>query len=99
MYLMRTDHEQFRSSKGGLMRCRLITMLLAASVLVAAETNARGDKGKPERIGLWNRRAPIGGGRFQDAEAFITLHRPENPNGSAVVICPGGGYGGLVTGP
>ena len=28
---------------------------------------------------------------------WITVHRPEKPNGAAVVICPGGGYGRLVT--
>ena len=30
--------------------------------------------------------------------AYIYLHRPEKPNGSAIVICPGGGYRGLVMG-
>jgi acetyl esterase/lipase len=25
------------------------------------------------------------------------VHLPANPNGAALVICPGGGYGGLVT--
>jgi acetyl esterase/lipase len=29
---------------------------------------------------------------------FITVHRAAKPNGAAIVICPGGGYGGLVTG-
>ena len=28
----------------------------------------------------------------------ITVHRPGNQNGMAIIICPGGGYGGLVTG-
>ena len=32
------------------------------------------------------------------SEAFVTVHRPADPNGAAVIICPGGGYGGLVTG-
>ena len=32
------------------------------------------------------------------SKAAITIHRPANGNGAAVVICPGGGYGGLVTG-
>ena len=52
----------------------------------------------PLRIGLWNGHAPIGDGKFQDIEVFITVHRPVSPNGTAIVICPGGGYGGLVTG-
>ncbi|MEI8196323.1 MAG: alpha/beta hydrolase, partial [Phycisphaerae bacterium] len=55
--------------------------------------------GKPERVALWGGRAPTGAGQFQRAEAWITIHRPAKPNGAAMVICPGGGYGGLVTGP
>lgn len=31
-------------------------------------------------------------------QAFLTVHTPERANGTAIVICPGGGYGGLVTG-
>jgi acetyl esterase/lipase len=60
--------------------------------------NAQGDKEKPEKIGLWNKRAPIGDGKFQDVEVWITVHKPKTPNGTAIVICPGGGYAGLVTG-
>ncbi|MGB0598626.1 MAG: alpha/beta hydrolase [Rubripirellula sp.] len=45
-----------------------------------------------ERIELWP------GGNIQ-SRAAITLHRPAKPNGTAVVICPGGGYGMLVAGP
>ena len=53
------------------------------------------DDGKPakgERIGLWQKRAPTGDGTFEDAEAWLTMHRPAKPNGTAIVICPGGGY-------
>lgn len=72
--------------------------ILSLTSLAAATASAQSDRAKPERIGLWNKRAPIGDGMFQDAEVFITLHRPEKANGTAIVICPGGGYGGLVTG-
>jgi acetyl esterase/lipase len=54
---------------------------------------------KPERIDIWNKHAPIGDGKFQETAVWITVHRPEKPNGTALVICPGGGYGTLVTGP
>lgn len=64
-------------------------LLTMASVSVAAE---------PPRISLWNGHAPIGKGKYEDKDAFITVHRAEKPNGAAVIICPGGGYGGLVTG-
>ncbi len=55
-------------------------------------------KVEPERIKLWNQKAPLGDGTFEKAEAWITVHKPAKPNGTAIVICPGGGYGGLVTG-
>jgi acetyl esterase/lipase len=53
---------------------------------------------KPTVIHLWNGNAPIGGGKHEDADTKITVHRPANANGTAIVICPGGGYGVLVTG-
>lgn len=73
------------------------SVLLFASTCIAAEPKA-GDARKGERIALWNGRAPLGEGKFEDAEAWITVHRPAKSNGTAIVICPGGGYGGLVTG-
>lgn len=52
------------------------------------------------RIALWaNDQAPVGGGKFEAANAFVTIHRPDQANGAAVVICPGGGYGGLAIEP
>jgi acetyl esterase/lipase len=52
-------------------------------------------------MALWNGHAPTGDdtGTTETADAFITIHRPEKANGTSAVICPGGGYGGLVTGP
>jgi len=52
----------------------------------------------PERISLWNGKAPAGEGETVKADAFVTVHRPLKPNGVSMVICPGGGYGGLVMG-
>src|SRR5438128_1947105 len=69
-------------------------LILQAELAVAQVEKAA----KPERIELWHKRAPIGDGAFQESEVWITLHCPEKPNGTAIVICPGGGYGGLVTG-
>lgn len=63
---------------------------------------------QPPRIGLWNGKAPVGAadgdGATEAADAFLTVHLPEPVAGAAAtrtpaaVICPGGGYGGLVTG-
>jgi len=71
-----------------------ITVLLAT---VCATTARASDN--PERIALWNGKAPAGEEKFVEADAFITVHHPAKTNGASVVICPGGGYGGLVTGP
>ena len=71
------------------------SILLLASMSFAAEPNAAAE---PERIALWNGRAAIGDGKFEEADAWITVHRPAKGNGAAVVICPGGGYSRLVTG-
>jgi acetyl esterase/lipase len=57
------------------------------------------DTPAPEKVSLWAKHAPVGGGEFQKADATLTVHRAAKPNGAALVICPGGGYGGLVTGP
>lgn len=72
---------------------------LVGLIFVAGLTVAQDDKtAKPERINLWDKQAPIGDGTFELSKVWITLHRPEKPNGTAIVICPGGGYGTLVTG-
>jgi acetyl esterase/lipase len=55
---------------------------------------------QPEKLSLWSGHAPTGDDQFEEADASITVHRPapDAANGAALVICPGGGYGGLVTG-
>ena len=53
----------------------------------------------PERILIWPGKAPNGGGADNPAIPSLTVFHPEHPNGTVMIICPGGGYGGLVTGP
>lgn len=81
----------------------LSRFLLAAVVLAAFQTTRAADAPQPEKLPLWVGKAPIGDGAFEDApaNATITVHRPaaDKANGAAIVICPGGGYGGLVDGP
>jgi len=73
--------------------------LVLSATCFGGEPKTGVEKINPQRVSLWNRHAPIGDGQFQEAEAWITVHRPTKGNGTAIVICPGGGYGGLVTGP
>ncbi len=65
--------------------------LLAVLALTASSFAA-------ETLPLWPGEAPEGNGKLSDSsKAKITVHLPAKPNGAAIVICPGGGYGGLVT--
>jgi acetyl esterase/lipase len=71
--------------------------VLAAVVVTAAAAHGASPGG--EKMTLWPEQAPVGEGKFEAANASITVHLAAKPNGAAVVICPGGGYGGLVVGP
>ena len=71
-----------------------VMVVVHAGHLMAQDAAAE----KPLRVGIWGGKAPVGDGKFQEAEVLITVHRPAKANGAACVICPGGGYGGLVTG-
>jgi len=75
----------------------LLLVLPLPLAVIAAQDAPK--KAEPEKLKLWNGKAPIGDGKFEEADTQITVHKPEKPNGTAVVICPGGGYGTLVTGP
>jgi len=75
-----------------------LTILMISESALTDETKPAERKLSPGRVGLWSGRAPVGEGQIEKADAFITVHRAKKPNGTAVVICPGGGYGGLVTG-
>lgn len=79
---------------------RTLLLLLVLSFARAAVSGQDVPKKvAPEKIALWNGRAPLGDGQLEQAEAHITVHKPEKATGAAIVICPGGGYGGLVSGP
>jgi len=71
-----------------------------AWVLVAAQVLGQEVKfPDPVRVALWPQGAPDGTGEVNlEEKPAMTVYRPPQPNGMAVVICPGGGYGGLVTG-
>jgi acetyl esterase/lipase len=64
----------------------------------ARSTNIGRETASLDKISLWANNAPIGEGKFQRADATLTVHRAKKPNGAAMIICPGGGYGGLVVG-
>lgn len=72
----------------------LSTLLVSAVAPKAPATTLS----EPLVMPLWDINAPNGDGTFEESDAKITVHQAENGNGTTIVICPGGGYGGLVTG-
>jgi acetyl esterase/lipase len=50
----------------------------------------------PKTFPLWDGKAPLAVGDSDTDKPTLTAYRPEKPNGTAVVVCPGGGYGGLA---
>jgi acetyl esterase/lipase len=50
----------------------------------------------PQTFPLWSEKAPGAVGDSAADKPELTAYRPEKPNGTAVVVCPGGGYGFLA---
>jgi acetyl esterase/lipase len=50
----------------------------------------------PQTFPLYPGKAPLAVGDTNTDKPTLTAYRPEKPNGTAVVVCPGGGYGGLA---
>ncbi|MBM3982577.1 MAG: alpha/beta hydrolase, partial [Planctomycetes bacterium] len=50
----------------------------------------------PQTFPLWPGKAPLAVGDSDTDKPTLTAYRPAKPNGTAVVVCPGGGYGGLA---
>ncbi len=71
----------------------LVIVVAMAGSLSAQEANSG------QRLNLWDGKAPIGNGEFDQTDVWITVYRPAQANGTAIVICPGGGYGGHAIQP
>jgi acetyl esterase/lipase len=71
-------------------------MRLLLAALFVASTWLAASAAEPIKVPLWDGKAPNGDGTVDKADATIYVHKAENPNGTAVIICPGGGYGGQV---
>jgi acetyl esterase/lipase len=70
-------------------------LLLTCLTLAAADAPA-----KPEEVFLWPKGAPGAVGTKPEDKPSVTIYQPDKAkrNGAAVVVCPGGGYGGLAMG-
>ncbi len=69
-------------------------ILFATSICLVTSSVA----GEPLRLSIWPEESPLGNGMSEKVEVPITVHLPAQGRvtGAAMVICPGGGYGGRV---
>ncbi len=83
------------------MKTLSMSLLLGLGLLVTGSVSAvtAEEPAAPRRIDLWNGQAPLGDGQSEAKSVWITVYRPAQPNGTALVICPGGGYGGHAIQP
>jgi acetyl esterase/lipase len=84
------------------MRYAIALVTIVAILAGICGTSAAAGAAEPVRLSIWpENKAPVGDGTFETAEVPITVHlpAPEKATGAAMVICPGGGYGGLMEGP
>jgi len=68
---------------------------IAGSMLCVLQT-ARAAEPKTEL--LWPKGAPGAKGDTEKDKPTLIIYMPEKANGAGIVICPGGGYGGLAMG-
>jgi len=66
--------------------------LLALLITIPSLSSAQ----ERPRMMLWPDGAPGMMGDVQNDRPNLTLYKPKQQNGCAVVVCPGGGYGGLA---
>src|SRR4051812_8275293 len=93
MQVKKQNPEIARHSEASSVSMKITTLFLAMTAW-ALTMNAA----EPLRRSIWGDEAPLGDGKFEKVEVPITVHLPEpsKATGIAVVICPGGGYGGKV---
>lgn len=64
----------------------MLTAFIAAAAMIQ----------QPEVIPLWPGDVPGALGKAEKDTPTLTVYKPAKPCGSAIVVCPGGGYGGLA---
>ena len=74
----------------------MIRSIAACGLTLLAVTQAVGEPAERPVLRLWDGAAPLAAGETDKDVPTLTVYRPETPNGCAIVVCPGGGYGGLA---
>lgn len=68
----------------------MLALILSAALVAADPAPA------PQTFPLYPGKAPLAAGDTAADKPTLTAYKPEQPNGTAVVVCPGGGYGFLA---
>jgi acetyl esterase/lipase len=71
-----------------------VNRLIALTLLCVL--SARITAAEPKTELLWPKGAPGANGEEAKDKPQLIIHLPEKPCGAGIVICPGGGYGGLA---
>jgi acetyl esterase/lipase len=81
--------------KTTLLLCTITLYIFGLALPLSAQTAAKPVKPTPtERVALWPGKAPVGDGKFEDCNLELEVFLPpaNKANGTAIVLCPGGGY-------
>lgn len=68
----------------------MLALVLSAALVAADPAPA------PQTFPIYPGKAPLAVGDTAADKPTLTAYKPERPNGTAVVVCPGGGYGFLA---
>ena len=73
----------------------VLAAVVVPQIACAQDAGTAQDAARPV-LRLWDGPAPLALGATDKDIPTLTVYQPPNPNGCAVVICPGGGYGALA---
>ncbi len=76
-------------------KCRRFTSIFLAALVTWFGLDAA-RAAEPKRLVLWPDGAPGAKGEEPHDVPTLTVHRPLQASSTAIVVCPGGGYGGLA---
>lgn len=67
------------------------TLILSTAIVAVAQPGSA-----PRTVPLWTSSAPAALGDQDADKPTLTIYPARDPNGTAVIVCPGGGYGALA---
>ena len=85
------------------MKTIFFSILLSVATMLSAQNTFElplWPAGAPNSNGLTGTEEDLEGGRVANViKPSITVYKADKPNGMAIIMCPGGGYGGLAVWP